>query len=56
MASLSLETLQRLFTYLGHHLLFDAAIACVCILIVSAITCMMSPDEEHDCFFHRQVY
>jgi hypothetical protein len=56
MLSHNLEVLQHVFAYLGHHLLFDAALVGVCILIGSAITCMMSPDEEHDCFFHRQVF
>lgn len=56
MWSLNLATLQHMLAYLGRHILFDAALGGVCILIACAFTCMISPDEEHDSFFHRQVF
>jgi len=56
MWSLHLETLQHLLAYLEHHILFDAALGGVCVLIGCAFACMTSPDQEHDCFFSRQVF
>jgi hypothetical protein len=56
MWSSNLEALHHLLAYLEHHLLFDAAVGGVCILIGCAIACMTSPDQEHDSFFHRHVF
>lgn len=56
MWSLNLESLHHLLSYLGHHLLFDAAVGGVCLVAGCAIACMAFPDEDSDCFFHRQVF
>lgn len=56
MWSFNLATLQHLLSYLDHHMLFDAALAGICIVAACAVACMAFPDEKSDCFFHRQVF